>query len=204
MAVCQQSALNPCLLSHWSTPLTVPPIKHHTTILQQALTSLWPSPPSGLVPCLTGRWASPQWCQPENQQGNVGMEARLCNRWENDLSDDHRRCWILLCFIINNIDALTPSVERSAALSHYSAHSAETERTTSHQSDDLKTTNVTGDVPTTHAGSSLAALHVDTNNSSTAPFTQVLTGGRTPVHPVWHVQVTCRVSAHCWLVRRYN
>lgn len=102
----------------------------HTIILQERLTSLWPSPPSGLVPYLTGRWASLQWCQPENQPRNVGTEARLCNRGENDLPDNQRRRWILLRLIINNIDAWLCSVDRSAALSHYSAHFAETERTT--------------------------------------------------------------------------
>lgn len=68
-------------------------------------------------------------------------------------------------------------MDRSAALSHYSAHSAETERTTSHQRDDLKTTNVTADVPTTRAGSAEDAdkPHL-TGGSPTSAQTPVLLG----------------------------
>lgn len=117
---------------------TVPPVpatdcsthKSHTTVLQQVLTSLWLSPPSGLVPCLTGRWASPQWCQPENRPRNVGMEARLCNRRGNVLADTQRRRWSLLWLVINHMDMWLCSVDLSAALAHYSAHSVDTERTT--------------------------------------------------------------------------
>lgn len=182
----------------------------HTIILQERLTSLWPSPPSGLVPYLTGRWASLQWCQPENQPRNVGTEARLCNRGENDLPDNQRRRWILLRLIINNIDAWLCSVDRSAALSHYSAHFAETERTTIGKVTNVMTqrsANVTGDVAEPRVGSGMAAMNVDKDTklkknikSLPQPWKKKGTAHAFCMHGPWGLTLAmcCTARAKCW------